>query len=232
MTNFIPNASRGTAGTPRKGLSKSTYIWLGVATLVLLLFVGGCTSFNSMKKSEIEVDKTWGDVQSSYQRRLQLIPNLVNTVKGAAAHEKDVQLGVTQSRTGINPGVEKAEKELLAAAQGANPGQFSPDGQQSMNTEAYSKFDNAYRLYINAVHEAYPNITANENFKGLQDELAGTENRIDHARVKYNEAVQKYNTAIGLFPKNIFAGIFGFQSKQMFQADAGAMNAPEVDFSK
>lgn len=232
MSAYIPNAHRGTSGHSRQSMSRSTYIWIGVGVVFLLIFVGGCSGYNSMKKSQIAVDESWGNVQSAYQRRLQLIPNLVNTVKGAAAHESEVVLGATQARTGLDPKVAKAGDDLMQAAQAAAGGNFSPDGNQGANLQSYDNVERAYKIYVNAVHEAYPTISVSQNFLGLQDELSGTENRIDHARIKYNEAVKQYNTSIGLFPKNILAGLFGFEEKQMFQADAGAMQAPDVDFSK
>lgn len=236
MSPTIPNAHRGSTGLVRKPTKNSTYIWIGVAVLFAIIFIGGCTSFNSMKKSEIAVSESWGNVQSAYQRRLQLIPNLVNTVKGIAAQEQKVILGATEARTGNTPSpledkVTKAGDELLAAGKQAAGGEFDPDGKSTVSAQAYENVDRALKVYVNAVHEAYPQVASSQNFQALQDELTGTENRIDKARVDYNKAVKEYNTAIGLFPKNIFAALFGFEQKQMYQADAGAMEAPTVDFT-
>ena len=210
-------------------MKKSTITWIVVgAVIVLLLGMGGCT-YNGMVTEEETVDNTWANVQSSYQRRLDLIPNLVSTVKGYAKHEKSTLEGVTAQRSGRSAqAVEQAGNELTAAAD-AVQGFNGPDG-TAPTAQQYQTLDRAYGLYINAVHEAYPQLMANENFLDLQKQLEGTENRINTERNRYNDAVKVYNVKIRRFPNNIFAGIFGFKTKQPFQADAAAAKAPTVDF--
>lgn len=208
-------------------LSKSQITWISIGAVVLiLLLMGGCT-YNGMVTEEESVNKSWANVQSSYQRRLDLIPNLVNTVKGYATHEKSTLEGVTAQRTG-NAAVDKAGDELLAA-QEAVTGFNGPDS-KTPTPEQYQNLDRAYGLYINAVHEAYPQLMANENFLDLQKQLEGTENRINTERNRYNEAVNTYNVKIRRFPNNIFAGLFGFDAKAPFAADAAAQKAPTVTF--
>lgn len=222
-TNF--NTPNGFAKP--KGLSKSTIIWICVGVTLLFLLLGTCTTYNSIAKSSVSVDEAWGNVQSSYQRRLDLIPNLVNTVKGAAKNEQQIAVGSAEVRSGNK--VAAAEKDLLDAKAQAEA--FSgPNGDATPDPAKYANFDRAYGVYINAVHEAYPTVTSTEAYKNLMAELAGTENRINTERNRYNESVKNFNTSIITFPRNIVAGLFGFQAKQMFQADAAAQKAPQVDF--
>ncbi|MGM9827679.1 MAG: LemA family protein [Muribaculaceae bacterium] len=210
-------------------MKKSAIIWSVIGSVVLIFLVGGCSTYNGMVNLDEEVDQSWANVQSSYQRRLDLIPNLVNTVKGYAAHEKSTLEGVTAQRTGTSAAaVDKAAQELLDAKNAV--GQFNGPDSQAATPQQYQNLERAYGLYINAVHEAYPDLKANENFLGLQDELAGTENRINVERNRYNETVKKYNVKVRRFPNNIFAGLFGFDTKQPFAADQGAQNAPVVEF--
>lgn len=227
------NTQNNIGFAPRKGLSKSLIIWICVGVTLLFLLFGTCTTYNSVQKSSIAVDEAWGNVQSQYQRRFDLIPNLVNTVKGAARHEEAVQVGTAEVRANrgaqpLDPRVEAAGKELLQAAESAQA--FSgPDANTTPDPSKYANFDRAYGIYVNAVHEAYPGITATESYNNLMAELAGTENRINTARDRYNASVKEFNTGIVTFPRNIVAGIFGFQRKQMFQADAAAAKAPVVE---
>lgn len=208
-------------------MKKSAIIWSVVGALALLFLVGGCSTYNSMVTLDEGLSQSWANVQSSYQRRLDLIPNLVNTVKGYAEHEKSTLEGVTSQRTG-NAAVEKAGQELLDAQKAASA-TYGPNA-QAVTPAQYQNLDRAYGVYINAVHEAYPSLKANENFLSLQDELAGTENRINTERNRYNEAVKAYNVKVRRFPNNIFAGLFGFDAKQPFAASAEAQNAPSVEF--
>jgi LemA protein len=161
------------------------------------------------------VDKQWGDVETVYQRRADLIPNLVATVKGYATHEKETLEGVINARakatqTTIDAG--NLTPETMAAFQQAQDGLSS----------ALSK--------LMVVVERYPDLKANQNFLELQAQLEGTENRITVERRKFNEAARKYNTYIKLFPKNILANMFGFDPKPYFEAQEGAETAPKVEF--
>jgi LemA protein len=187
---------------------KAVLVVLGVLLLVALVIGGSLMSTKNELVTEREAVKAaWSQVDVVLQRRLDLIPNLVETVKGAATHEEKSIGEVTEAR---------------AAMMGAK----TP--QEKIN--ANSQLDGALgRLML--VVENYPNLKANENFLRLQDELAGTENRIAVERRKYNEVVQKYNTDIELFPKNIAASLFGFQREDAyFKADTAAKEAPKVKF--
>lgn len=214
------------SGAPVK---KSNVIW-GIVIFVLLVLVlgGGCT-YNSMVSKQEAVDRAWNDVQTSYQRRFDLIPNLVNTVKGYAKHESGTLANVTGMRTGtLAPSVQQAQDSLMAAQDAVQA--FGGPHSQDPDMSKLEAANRALGIYVNAVHEAYPDLKANENFKDLQVQLEGTENRISTARIKYNDAVMKYNVAIRRFPANIFAGLFGFNTMQGFQAEAGAQKAVTVSF--
>ncbi len=181
-----------------------------VAVLVLLaLMIGGSmmSTKNELVTEREAVKAAWSQVDVVLQRRADLIPNLVETVKGFAGHEEKVISDITTARAAMMGAKSPADK-----------------------IQANSQLDSALgRLFV--VVENYPNIKANENFLRLQDELAGAENRIAVERRKYNEVVQKYNTDIELFPKNIVAGIFGFQREDAyFKADTAAKEAPKVKF--
>ena len=187
---------------------KVALIVLGVIVLLALLLGGSLLGSRNELVTEREAIKgAWSQVDVALQRRADLIPNLVETVKGFAKHEESVINSVTEARAAMMGA--KTPKEKI---------------------DANSRLDSALgRLFV--VVENYPNIKANENFLRLQDELAGTENRISIERRKYNEVVQKYNTDIALFPKNIAAGMFGFQREDAyFKADAAAKEVPKVKF--
>jgi LemA family protein len=191
-----------------------------VAVVILILFGGGCSSYNGMVDADQAVQKQWGQVENQYQRRADLIPNLVNTVKGYAAHESSTLQNVTDARAGLT----KAYNDAQA---------ITPEQAQA-NIEAYqqaqSNLKGALDIYVNAVREAYPDLKANENFLNLQAQLEGTENRVSTERQRYNEAVEVYNRKVLRFPGNIFAKLFGFDSKEMFKAEEGAQRAPKVEF--
>lgn len=195
---------------------KRSHIILICVAAALLLGVGSCIGVrNGIVSADQAVKKTWGDVESAYQRRLDLIPNLVNTVKGYAAHESSTLQGVTDARVGLK----KAYDEANAALNSQEIGQVQASQNNLMEKAG---------LYINAVHEAYPDLKANTNFLALQDELAGTENRINTERTRYNEAVENFNKKILRFPGSLFA--WGYAEKEMFKADAAASKAPVVNF--
>ena len=177
-------------------------------------------NYNSLVEKQQTVDQQWAEVQNQYQRRADLIPNLVNTVKGYAAHESSTLQNVTDARAGLT----KAYNDAQA---------ITPEQAQA-NIEAYqqaqSNLKGALDIYVNAVREAYPDLKANENFLNLQAQLEGTENRVSTERQRYNEAVEVYNRKVLRFPGNIFAKLFGFDSKEMFKAEEGAQRAPKVEF--
>lgn len=187
-------------------------------TAVLMLSALSSCNYNSLVEKQQAVDQAWAQVENQYQRRADLIPNLVNTVKGYAEHESSTLEAVTNARAGLT-------KAYEAANSIENPQENIEQFQQ-----AQSALKGALDIYVNAVREAYPDLKANTNFMTLQTELEGTENRISTERKRYTEAVQEYNTSIKKFPTTIYAGWFGFKEKQQFKADPGAQKAPEVKF--
>ncbi|MDE6529001.1 MAG: LemA family protein [Muribaculaceae bacterium] len=201
-------------------MKKGTITGIVIAVCLLFLFAGGCSSYNGMVDADQSVQKAWGQVENQYQRRADLIPNLVNTVKGYAAHESSTLEAVTNARAGLT----KAYDE----AQAITPQQAQAD--VAAYQEAQSRLKGALDIYVNAVREAYPDLKANENFLNLQAQLEGTENRVATERMRYNDAVETYNKKVLRFPGKIFASIFGFDSKEMFKAEEGAQHAPKVEF--
>ena len=194
------------------GLSKNTLI-IGAVVAVLVLW--GISAYNGMVKEEEKATTSWAAVQSAYQRRADLIPNLVEVVKGYAAHEQGTFEAVVNARakaTSINVDANDLTPEKLEQFQ-----------------KAQGELSQALGRLI-AVQEAYPDLKANENFRDLQVQLEGTENRINEARNAFNTAVQDYNVKIRKFPGTILAGIFGFDKMSKFEADAAAQNAPQVKF--
>jgi LemA protein len=186
-----------------------------IAALVLILGVSGCNGYNGLVKQDESVNNAWNKVQSDYQRRADLIPNLVNTVKGEANFEQTTLQNVISARasaTQIKVDAKDLTPEKLQQFQAAQ-GQLS----QALG-----------RLLM--VSENYPNLRANDAFRGLQAQLEGTENRIKVARNDFNDAVQQYNVKVRSFPMNILSGFFGFKAKQGFQAEVGSEKAPEVKF--
>ena len=191
---------------------KGLYVVLGI--LLLIVLMGGC-SYNGMNKMRGDVDEKWANVQSSYQRRSDLIPNLVATVKGAADFEKTTLTQVIEARA-------SATKMTVNAAD------LTPEKLQQFQQSQGQLSQALGRLMV--VSEQYPQLKANENFKSLQDQLEGTENRIKVARDEYNAVVKSYNVKITSFPQTIYAGMFGFKAKPWFEADQGAQKAPAVKF--
>ena len=187
-----------------------------IVVFVIGMVLYGTGVYNKLVGLDEGVQSAWSQVESQYQRRADLIPNLVSTVKGFAAQEKDVLLGVTEARARV--GQLTVTKEVLE------------------DPQAFSKFQSAQDQFSSAISrllvvaENYPNLKSNENFLSLQNQLEGTENRIAVERRRYNEVVQNYNTAIRRFPASIIAGFSGFQEKQYFKAKEGADTVPEVKF--
>ena len=183
--------------------------------IVAVVLIWGVSGYNGLVSMDEGVQNKWADVETQYQRRADLIPNLVNTVKGYAAHEKETLEGVVKARseaTSVKIDAENMTAEQMAQYQKAQNGVSS----------ALSK--------LLLVVEKYPDLKANQNFLELQSQLEGTENRITVARRDFNGAAKEYNTAIRKFPKNILAGMFGFDKKAYFEAQEGAEKAPEVEF--
>ena len=184
-----------------------------LAVMMMPLF-SSC-NYNSLVEKNQQVEQSWAEVQNQYQRRSDLIPNLVATVKGYATHESETLEKVTQARaaaTSVNINAEELNEETLAKFQ-----------------EAQNQLTGALKSLL-AVSEAYPDLKANENFRDLQVQLEGTANRIATARGRYTQTVADYNTSIKKFPTNIYAGWFGFEPQPQFKADDAAQRAPEVKF--
>ena len=195
---------------------KKSWIVIGVIALIVIgLYSTFKGAYNNMVTMSEAVDAQWSQVENVYQRRADLIPNLVNTVKGYASHEKETFESVIEARskaTSITIDANNLDASSLLKFQQAQDGL----------SQALSK--------LMLVVERYPDLKANQNFLDLQAQLEGTENRIAVERKKFNEKVKEYNTFIKKFPNNIFAGIFGFNQKPYFKAESGAEKAPEVKF--
>lgn len=192
---------------------KKTWIILVIVAVVVALMC--VSSYNSMVNQEESVSTAWSNVENQYQRRADLIPNLVNTVKGYATHEKETFQAVVEARA-------KATQMNLTIAN------LSPEKIRQYQ-EAQGNVGAALGRLM-AIAENYPELKANQNFIELQAQLEGTENRIAVARNNFNEVAREYNTSIRKFPKNIVAGIFGFDKRPYFEAAEGAEKAPEVKF--
>ncbi len=188
----------------------------GIIILVLIVLgLWAVPKYNGLVKSQESVEKSWGNVESQYQRRADLIPNLVETVKGYAKHEQETLEGVINARA-------NATKVTI------DPTNMTPEDLQKYQA-AQGEVGSALSRLI-AVAENYPDLKANENFRDLHQQLESTENRINIARNDFNEEARKYNTQRRTFPTNIIASIFGFGDKPYFQAQPGADVAPKVDF--
>ncbi len=197
---------------------KNKALWITIAIIVVLLFAGYSWvkgTYNTMVTQDEGVKTAWSQVENQYQRRMDLIPNLVNTVKGYATHEKETLEGVVSARA-------EATKTTIDPS--------------NLNEESMKKFQAAQGELSSAlsrlmlVIERYPDLKANQNFSELQAQLEGTENRISVERKRFNETAQSYNTYIRSFPTNILAGMFGFHPKAYFSAESGAEKAPKVEF--
>lgn len=191
-------------------MKKSAIVGIVIAVLLLIGVSRGVSTYNSLMEQEVSVDAQWAQVENVYQRRLDLIPNLVNTVKGYAAHESETLQAVVEARA-------KATQTNVTSD---NMGQFQEN--QAALSSALSK--------LMVVVEKYPDLKANQNFLELQSQLEGTENRISTERRRYNEVCKTFNVSIRQFPRSIFANMAGLEKKEFFEADKAAATAPEVKF--
>ena len=198
-----------------KSLSKKNLILLAVGGLLLICVFWSFSTYNGLVGQDEVVTTAWGNVQTQYQRRSDLIPNLVNVVKGYAKHEKETLEAVVSARARAT--------QITVSADGLTPEKLQQYQQaQGQLSAALGK--------LLAISESYPNLKANENFSELQAQLEGTENRISESRTRYNKAVQGYNISVRKFPGNIVAKMFGFAPKAKFEAAENAQNAPTVNF--
>ena len=189
--------------------------WIIPVALLVVIILWAVSGYNGMVSMDESVQGKWADVETQYQRRADLIPNLVSTVKGYAAHESETLESVVKARSeasSVKVDPENITPEKLAEYQKAQSGVSSALG----------------RLMV--IVEKYPDLKANQNFLELQSQLEGTENRINVARRDFNEAARSFNTTIRKFPNNILAGMFGFEKKAYFEAEKGAGQAPKVEF--
>lgn len=197
-------------------MKRNLTLWIVLGILLILVFIG-CGSYNGLVGQDETVKKSWNNVQSDYQRRADLIPNLVNTVKGEASFERGT----------LN--------DVINARAKATSTQISPDNLTPENIEKFQQAQSQLssslsRLLVTV--EQYPTLRANDAFRNLQAQLEGTENRIKTSRNDFNATVQTYNTKVRSFPTNIFAGLMGFRPREGFAADRGAENAPSVNFDE
>ena len=193
-------------------MKKSTIILLVVLGVIL---VWGVTSYNGLVRADENVSTAWSNVENQYQRRADLIPNLVNTVKGYAAHEQETLDAVVSARTRATQVVVDAEE-------------MTPEKLQQFQ-KAQGEVGAALGRLL-AITEAYPDLKANQNFLELQAQLEGTENRISVERRNFNDAARRFNTSIRTFPRNLIAGMCGFEKCPYFEAEESAAKAPEVKF--
>lgn len=196
-------------------MKKSNKILLVIVVLVVLVCMGGCNAYNGMVDNQEAATTALANVEATYQRRADLIPNLAKTVQAYAKHERETMEEVVKARAAasqVKLDADNLTPERMKAFQEAQ-GQLS---------QALGK--------LMVVVEKYPDLKASENFRSLQVQLEGTENRINEARQKYNDAVQTYNKDVRTFPNVIFAGMFGFEKMEKFEAATGAEKAPELNF--
>jgi LemA protein len=196
-------------------MGKGKIIIIAVIILLIVLLFG---MYNGLVRARNRVDRTWADVQNVYQRRFDLIPNLVATVKGYAEHEQETFENITRYRSEAGGKIDIRAEDL------------TPDRLREIQA-AESQLNNALsRLMV--IVENYPVLKANENFLQLQSQLEGTENRINQERRRFNQAVEDYNNAIQTMPRAIIASLFGFTARSSFEAAPGAEQAPKVDFNQ
>ena len=193
-------------------MKKSSIILIVIAVLAV---IWGVSAYNGLVTMDENVNTEWANVETQYQRRADLIPNLVNTVKGYAADESETLESVIAARS-------KATQITI------DPANLTPE-KLAEYQEAQGAVTSALGKLL-AISESYPDLKANQNFLELQAQLEGTENRINEARRKFNNVAKEYNTAIRRFPKSLLAGMFGFDKRAYFEAAEGAQNAPVVEF--
>jgi len=196
-------------------MKSSTIITFSVLGLLLIFFFWGCNGYNGLVKQDEVVKNAWNNVQSDYQRRADLIPNLVNTVKGEANFEQTTLQNVIEARS-------------KATQMKVDPENLTPEKIKEFQAAQGQLSQALGRLLM--ITENYPNLKANEAFRNLQAQLEGTENRIKVARNDFNAAVKDYNVKVRSFPINLLAGMFGFSQKEGFTAEQGSEKAPEVKF--
>lgn len=214
VNNSTPAAPKAPI-KPKTGCLGTTMIISGIAILLILLFVPGCSKYNSMVTKEEAVKTEWSQVESKYQKRAALINNLVETVKGYATHENKTLTEVIEARakaTSVNISADSLDEASLQEFQAAQSGLNS----------------SLSRLLVSV--EAYPDLKANENFISLQNQLVELEDSLDNARNSFNTVAKEYNTYIKKFPNNIVSGLFGFDEIAYFKAEEGSEKVPEVKF--
>ena len=194
---------------------KTNKTLIAIIVAIVLVALWAVSAYNGMVVAEEEATTSFANLQSTYQRRADLIPNLVETVKGYASHEKETLEGVVAARS-------------KATSINIDPENMTPEKMKQYQA-AQGELSTALGRLI-AIKENYPDLKANENFRDLQVQLEGTENRIGEARNTYNEKVQEYNVKIRRFPNSLFAGLFGFDKMQKFEAEEGSEKAPQVKF--
>ncbi len=199
-----------------KGAKIGIGVLIGLVIVALIIYSSIKNMYNGFVQLDESVNVSWSQVQNVYQRRYDLIPNLVETVKGYAAHERQTLEAVTEARAKVG------------GVTNLNASDLTPENLAQFQAAQAGLSGALQRLMV--VVERYPDLKANQNFIRLQDELAGTENRIAVERMRFNEAVQQYNSTIRKFPQTIFAGMFGFTQKVYFEAVEGAEEAPQVQF--
>lgn len=187
-------------------LSKGWWAAIIIIALLLIVVISAVSTYNSLARKEVKVDQSWAEIDNQLKRRSDLIPNLVETVKGYATHEKELFENIANART-----------KLAGSA-------TIPDKINAANELS------GFLGRLLAISENYPQLRASENFMKLQDELAGTENRIAVSRTRYNQAVTDFNTAIRVFPSNIMAGMLGYQKKTFFEVPEESKEVPTVKF--
>ncbi len=188
-------------------MKKSVIIIIAVVAVLVIAIGSVVGTYNGLVVEQEKVTKAQSEISNQLQRRADLIPNFVATVKGYSDYEQETYTAVTEARTAV-----------------ANANNVTEQA------EASAQLDSAIDIWVNAVTEAYPDLKASEQYIGLQDELSGTENRIAQARRDYNDAVGVFNAGVKKFPRSIIAGMFGFEAFDYFEADSGASKVPEVNF--